>query len=126
MKILELEEYKENFEIDSIHYDSDLLDFVKQQEPAMLFINGEGKNSYSGKGPICPKFDWFSDYQINTADLYNVINETKVIKTEEEVDLMRNTAKVASNAHVFVMKNIKPGMTETHMQTLFRVLFPCF
>jgi Xaa-Pro aminopeptidase len=34
---------------------------------------------------------------------------------------MKNSAQICANAHVFVMKNIKPGMTETHVQTLFRV-----
>jgi hypothetical protein len=30
MKILELPEYEDNFEIDSIHYDSDIQAFIKE------------------------------------------------------------------------------------------------
>lgn len=121
MKILELPEYQDNFEIDSIHYDSDLQTFIKDQNPSILFINGEGINSYSGKGPVEPKFSWFSEFTVNRTALYNIINEVKVRKTQEEVELMKNSAQICANAHVFVMKNIKPGMTETHVQTLFRV-----
>jgi Xaa-Pro dipeptidase len=121
MKILELPEYEENFEITSVHYDEDLENFVKEESPSVIFIQGSGTNSYSGRSPIAPKFDWFKDFNVNTNALYNIINEVKVKKSDEEVELMKNSAQICSNAHVFVMKNIKPGMSETHVQTLFRV-----
>lgn len=121
MKILELPEYQENFEIDSIHYDSDLESFITEANPSVIYINGEGVNSYSGKSPLCPTFEWFSKFYINRGALYNIINEVKLKKSAEELELMKNSAAVGCNAHVFVMKNVKPGMTETHVQTLFRV-----
>jgi len=117
MKILELPEYEENFEIDSIHYDTDIEAFIKELNPNVLYITGEGINSYSGRGPIFPEFEWFNQYTINRNALYPIINEVKV------TDLMKNSAEICANAHVFVMKNIKPGMNETHVQTLFRVSF---
>lgn len=121
MKILELPEYEDNFEIDSIHYESDIQAFVKERNPSVIYINKDGVNSYSGKGPLAADFSWFSDFTINGGALYNIINEVKVTKTAEEIELMKNSAQICANAHVFVMKNIKPGMTETHVQTLFRV-----
>jgi Xaa-Pro dipeptidase len=62
MKILELSEYHELFEIDSIHYDEDIENFVSQQNPSVIFINKEGVNTYSGKSPLCPNFPWFSKF----------------------------------------------------------------
>ena len=121
MKILELEEYEQNYEIDSIHYDEDIEAYIRELNPAQIFIEGEGVNSYSGKGPIPADFAWFSDFVINRRALYNVINEVKLIKSDEEIELMKNSARIAANAHVFIMKNLKPGMTEAHVQTLFRV-----
>ena len=123
MKILELPEYQENFEVDSIHYDSDLQSFVTEANPSVIYINGEGVNSYSGKSPLCPSFDWFSQFFVNRGALYNIINEVKLKKSTEEVELMKNSAAIGCNAHVFVLKNIKPGMTEAHVQTLFRVSY---
>jgi Xaa-Pro aminopeptidase len=121
MKILELPEYQQDYEIDTIHYDSDLESLLVEANPSVIFINGQGVNSYSGKSPLCPNFDWFSKFYINRSAMYNVINEVKLKKTAEEVALMRNSAEIGCNAHVFVMKNTKPGMTEAHVQTLFRV-----
>ena len=115
MKILELPEYEENFEIDSVHYDSDIETFVSEKSPSVIYVNGVGENCYSGKGPLCAEFPWFKDFVVNRSALYNVINEVKVRKSEEEVELMRNSAQICANAHVFVMRNIKPGMTETHV-----------
>lgn len=121
MKILELPEYEQDYEIDTVHYDSDLESFLVDVNPSVIFVNGVGVNAYSGKSPLCPKFDWFSKFYINRSAMYNVINEVKLKKTAEEVALMRNSAEIGCNAHVFVLKNTKPGMTECHVQTLFRV-----
>lgn len=44
MKILELPEYQDNFEIDSIHYESDIQAFMKEQDPSVVYITGEGVN----------------------------------------------------------------------------------
>lgn len=122
MKILELEEYHQLYEIDTMKFNEDLEQSVEELDPSLIYILGEGTNPYSGRGPLCPEFDWFSKYNINNASLFHIINECRLFKTKDEIDLMKNAAKVGCDAHIFIMKNIKPGMTETHIQTLFRVL----
>ena len=123
MKILELEEYHQLYEVDSVNYNNDIEKTIEKFNPSVIYILGEGTNPYSGRGPVCPNFEWFSNYTINRSSLFNVINECKLFKTHEEIELMKNAAKVGCDAHIFVMKNIKPGMNEAHMQTLFRVMF---
>lgn len=122
MKILELEEYNQLYEIDSMRYTEELEKTVEEINPSLIYILGEGTNPYSGRGPLCPEFEWFSNYNVNRASLFNIINECRLFKTRDEINLMKNAAKVGCDAHIFVMKNIKPGMTETHIQTLFRVI----
>lgn len=128
MKILDPEDYEQLFEIDSIHYDSELEQFVNEVDPSLIYIFGNDVNPYSKRSPLAPEFDWFSRFNINTSSLFNIINECRIRKTSDEIELMRNAAKVGCDAHMFVMKKIKPGMNEVHVQTLFRVfdLFDLF
>ena len=111
----------ERFEIDGIQWLSEMETFVREKNPDSIYVMDQGISPYSGKGPLTPEFDWFCDFEINRGSLYNVVNETRVKKTQEEVDLMKVAAKLGCDAHIFVMKNIKPGLNERHVQTMFRV-----
>lgn len=45
----------------------------------------------------------------------------RAIKSDYEIKLMREVAKISSEAHKYVMKNCKPGMTEFKLRELFKV-----
>jgi len=122
MKILELNEYTEKFEIDTMNWLSEIETSVKAQNPNVIYVMDGAVSPYSGVGPLTPEFSWFTDVEINRGALYHVVNETRVKKSPEEIDLMRNAAKIGCDAHKFVMKNIKPGQNEVHVQTMFRVI----
>ena len=122
MTVLEVPDYLQQFEIDHAYYHEDLATKVKELDPKLLIISKGGKNPYSKVGPVYPDFPWMADYYVNGGHLYTILNEIRLRKTDEELVLIREAVKRGVDAHIFVMKNIKPGMNESHMQTLFRFM----
>lgn len=43
----------------------------------------------------------------------------RMVKTEEEIELMRKTCEISALAHVEVIKSTKPGMTENYLEGVF-------
>lgn len=117
MRVLELDEYL-SYEVDAAKYLSELESDVANAES--IYILGGGINKYSGVGPLTPEFEWLGKYNVNTTALYPTFNEVKLHKSEEELILLREAARIGSEAHVFVLQNVKPGINESHIQTLFR------
>lgn len=50
--------------------------------------------------------------------------EMRVIKTERELAMMRTATKISSQAHVYVMRHIKPGMSGVWLLLSFQCLLP--
>ena len=40
-----------------------------------------------------------------------------VNKSNDEIELLRQAGELASDGHVFVMQNFKPGMNESHVSS---------
>src|SRR3990167_2824905 len=118
-RIMELEEYAENFELDATHFITDLEKHVSDAKPDTIYVL-DGTNIYSGKGALTAEFDWLKNFTVNTSALYPCVNEVKLKKSPEEIELLREAARIGSEAHVFVLQHAKPGVNESHLQTLFR------
>ena len=119
-RILEVDEYKERFEVE----DSKELEYLEKDLETLsvdtIFILGGGVNKYSGVAPLAPDFAWLSKFKVNNADLYRLYNEVMLKKTDDELTLLKEAARIGSEAHIFVMQNVRPEMNESHIQTLFR------
>eukprot|EP01117_Protostelium_nocturnum_P000022 TRINITY_DN1007_c0_g1_i1.p1 TRINITY_DN1007_c0_g1~~TRINITY_DN1007_c0_g1_i1.p1 ORF type:complete len:486 (-),score=189.59 TRINITY_DN1007_c0_g1_i1:22-1410(-) len=45
--------------------------------------------------------------------------DARLIKTKQEIDLMREANRISSNAHIQLMKDARPGMNEGELEALF-------
>lgn len=52
--------------------------------------------------------------------LHPLLSELRVFKTDKEIEYMRVSNLVSSQAHVYVMRHVKPGMTELQLEALFK------
>jgi Xaa-Pro dipeptidase len=41
--------------------------------------------------------------------MHNILAESRVIKNDEEIEIMRWASKITCEAHCNVMRNVKPG-----------------
>ena len=72
----------------------------------------EGTNSDSGNMYVAPNLSSSLDSLSNKTDLFPILAECRVIKSNQELALMRHVSELSSEAHVEVMRHCKPGMTE--------------
>lgn len=52
-------------------------------------------------------------------DLAPIVHEMRLIKDEHEVELMKKAAEISANAHLAVMKQLKPGIFEHELEATF-------
>ena len=77
-------------------------------KPTLLTLLGT--NTDSGKTTRTAAFDGISEFKTDSVVLFPIIAELRVIKTEEELKVLRYVTQVSSDAHMQVMRAIKPGM----------------
>ena len=84
----------------------------------MLLKYMQFKNLYVYDNMIV--FLGMSKFKTNNDILHHEMSELRVIKTEMELEVLRYVAEVSSAAHMYVMRNLKPGMREYQAEAMFR------
>jgi Xaa-Pro aminopeptidase len=56
-------------------------------------------------------------------DPATIIHEMRVVKSDEEIELMQTAADIAAEAHVEAMKAVRPGMKEYEIEALIEQIF---
>jgi Xaa-Pro dipeptidase len=102
------------------HYLDDFADVLNSLSPSVLYLN-KGTNTDSKVTTPTSYFTHqaLSSFQTNEDLLYPVLTECRVHKHPEEVEILRRVALAASEAHVEMMKQCKPGMKEFQLAGYF-------
>lgn len=106
----------------------DLVSWMRENYTREQGLNGrihvmKGVNSDSGLEAKAARFHgdeefWSSNF-VDSDVLYNLISQARVHKNNEEVEVMRYSAYVASNAHVEVMRSAKSFQFEFELEAKF-------
>ncbi|XP_071389290.1 xaa-Pro dipeptidase [Centroberyx affinis] len=113
------EHFKEKYAVDEVQYASDIADVLSDLKPAVL-LTLRGQNTDSGS--ICREasFEGISRFQVNNTVLHPVIVECRLSKTDMELEVLRYTNRISSEAHKMIMKHVRPGLKEYEMESLFQ------
>ena len=128
--ILTPDEYKDMYQVDECYYVDEVTEYLKKiqgqngDDGCLSIMLLEGLNTDSGNmysSESAKKFipDELGD-AIDIDTLFPLLVECRVIKSEQELQLMRHVAELSSDAHVYVMRECKPGMAEWQLEALFR------
>lgn len=79
-----------------------------------------GVNSDSGKVTKEAFFEGINQFKVDKSILYPLITECRVFKTPFELEVLRYANKISCEAHIDVMKKVRPGMKEYQLESLFR------
>ena len=82
----------------------------------------QGLNTDSGKTAKPASWDGsdaLADGVLDTAALYPVLTETRVFKSERELDVMRHVVSAASDGHCVMMRAVREGMREDGLEAAF-------
>ncbi|XP_035868377.1 xaa-Pro dipeptidase isoform X2 [Phyllostomus discolor] len=101
-KIHSKEHFKEKYAVDDVRY-----------------ADERGVNTDSGSVCREASFEGISKFNVNNAILHPEIVECRVFKTDMELEVLRYTNRISSEAHREVMKAVKVGMKEYEMESLF-------
>lgn len=111
------------FGIEKVLTRSELIEFLKEKELKKIFINyGIDRytkiesNKYDDGEVLQPYHDI-----LDNDTLYPVLNNTRTIKSEVEMEFMRDICSISSKGHEYVLQHCKPGMSEYQIAALFWV-----
>lgn len=111
--------------VDDCKYTTEIGMYLTQTSPAIVFILS-GKEALSGLPVLEPEAHLLTEYEVNGSLLLPVLTEARVIKTTEEVDLIRHVCEITARAHIEVMRRVRPGWFEYQAESLFRHLIYTF
>ncbi|XP_072488134.1 xaa-Pro dipeptidase isoform X2 [Notamacropus eugenii] len=117
-KIHSREHFKEKYAVDDVQYSDDIAKVLASMTPSVL-LTLRGVNTDSGSVSREASFEGISQFKVNNTILHPEIVECRVIKTDMELEVLRYTNKVSSDAHKEVMKAVKVGMKEYELESLF-------
>jgi Xaa-Pro dipeptidase len=105
------EEILERYQPDHLHKDNKLLTILKNLHPSVIYCLNEEQAEFVE--------DLSRVFNVDTETLTDAITYCRCIKTEQELDKMREAARVNNLAHLEVMKAVKPGMNEYETKAVF-------
>ncbi|CAM9475437.1 unnamed protein product [Chrysoparadoxa australica] len=112
--------FQECYAVEKVRYVDELEQCLKDAAPSKLYLS-KGYNSDSGSWGKPADFEGMKQFDTDgTSLLYDQVVECRVIKTEKEIALMAHVNDLSNEAHLEVMRRIKPGMKEYQLEAMFR------
>ncbi|XP_058835556.1 xaa-Pro dipeptidase [Topomyia yanbarensis] len=91
---------------------------ISELNPSVL-LTLSGPNTDSGLQAKPAYFQGIEKFIVDSDILFPVIAECRVIKSPAEIEVLRYVARVSSDAHKQVMKQIRPGWHEYQGESVF-------
>lgn len=110
-KVRTQDEIKSEYQPDLLHQNNELLTILKNLKPSVIYCLDEEQAEFIE--------DLSRGFTVDTESLQDALTYCRCIKTDKELDVMREAARVNNIAHTEAMKAIKPGMYEYEMKALF-------
>lgn len=105
------DEIRDQYRPDYLHTNNDLLTVLKDLKPSTVYCLDEEQAEFIE--------DLSRNFSVDTESLEDAITYCRCIKTDSEIEFMRETARVNNIAHLECMKALKPGVYEYEMKALF-------
>jgi len=117
---LPLDYYTKRYGVTTTRYVDELHTVLQERGLELLYVL-RGVNSDSGL-PTATVVDFaeVGQYKVDEKHLHPMLCEMRVFKTKREIEYMRVCNVVSCQAHVYVMRHIKAGMTELQCEALFK------
>jgi Xaa-Pro dipeptidase len=105
------QQYIEQYKPDHLHYANDILSVLNELSPKTIYCLNEEQAEFVE--------DLNRGFKVDTETLTDALTYCRVIKTDWELDQMREACRVNDEAYLAVMKSIKPGMNEFEVKAVF-------
>lgn len=113
--------FRETYEVDRVFFADEMQQVLQRELHAEKLLAYHGKNRDSGLRLRQPRFDGSESFEfLQDGRLWDALAECRVIKDEDEIAVMQFVNDVSSDAHVAVMRGLRPGMSEYMSEASFR------
>ncbi len=113
------EAYLRTNRVDAVFFTDEVEQVLSQRGIEVLHVI-TGQNSDSKLHFDTPKHEVMKHRHVDASLLYEEIVECRVIKSQEEVDVLSYVGRISSEAHVQIMKQVRPGMFEYQLEGIFK------
>ena len=98
-KILPASAFQAKYQVDEVYFANEMVKFLTEKKPCTL-LTLHGQNTDSGKYTVTTAdFKGIEDFDVDKDLLHRQICECRVFKSELELEVMRYSNKVSSEAH---------------------------
>mmetsp|Transcript_19293 Transcript_19293/g.31579 ORF Transcript_19293/g.31579 Transcript_19293/m.31579 type:complete len:493 (-) Transcript_19293:366-1844(-) len=118
-KIQPPESFKEKYAVDEVRYVDELDSFFSTEKDVSLLYVLHGLNTDSGNYSKPASFPGIEKCRVDNGRLYPIITECRVIKSAQELQVLRYANQIASRSHMEVMRRVRPDMKEYQLESLF-------
>jgi len=119
-KIKTCDEFKEIYQVDEVRYTDEIPKVLKDElNCKMIYTLEGGINTDSDKKHKGATFPGIDTFRVDKTTLFPELRECRVIKSKDEIELLRYVNKISSGAHEHVMKVVTPGIMEYEMEAAF-------
>jgi Xaa-Pro dipeptidase len=95
------ETYQQEYDPDYLHYDEDLPEILEELDPDTIYCLDEAQVEFME--------ELYNKAEFDTEALTDAITYCRSLKTDWELDQLREAARINSLAHREVMKAVEPG-----------------
>ncbi|PAA50308.1 hypothetical protein BOX15_Mlig030441g2 [Macrostomum lignano] len=117
------EDFRRKYAVDEVHYVDEIpkvLASLGQASAPPTLLTLSGVNSDSRLRTREAAFDGIGEFPVDRERLYEAICECRVIKTDLELEVLRYSNRVSSEAHRRVMRAVRPGWREYQAESTFQ------
>jgi Xaa-Pro dipeptidase len=111
----DVNELLERYNVDEIIYESDLPRLLHELDPDLILAMDQ--QQANDLVELVPTLNFSL---LDTELLLPAMNEARLIKFPWEIDMIRQAMYGSSQAHIALIQQFRPGMTEAHLAALFR------
>lgn len=113
--------FKSTYEVDGAFYTDEVAGVLKSELSAKSVLIYHGTNRDSGLSLREPCFEGMKEFEVvKEVMLWDTLAECRAIKDEEEVKVLEYVNDVSSDAHVAVMRGVRPNTPEYISEANFR------
>ncbi len=105
------EAYQQEYEPDYLHYDENLPDLLEELNPDLIYCLDEEQVEFLE--------ELYNRTEFDTESLTDAITYCRSLKTDWELDQLREASRINSLAHREVMKAVEPGKYEYEIKATF-------
>ncbi|XP_043473279.1 xaa-Pro dipeptidase isoform X2 [Leptopilina heterotoma] len=117
-KLHSLQDFQKRYAVNETFFIDEIATILKDKGASTL-CTLSGTNSDSGLPAREAVFDGIEQFSVNNTALYPEICECRVIKSSQEIEVLRYVTKISSDAHKKVMKVVRPDLMEYQAEAAF-------